>query len=206
MTSERAAEEAMLRSMVSGAPLEDTGASGHGRLGHGRENTGGGHGPREDTNAREAAREAPRPRFKPCDVCFALRKRAARAQHLELDPDAACKLCSRCHTRAAAEAAEEVRKARPRSAIPGGGSSGGGGRGGSSGGGGRGGGGGGGFSGLPFTPASATARGYDALEAALRDAEAAVALAGSTVARVAALHRAAQLRLALEAVGAVHRN
>ena len=153
MKEERAAEEAMLRRMAcayGGAALEHEAAA---------------------AAAREDAREERRRWYKPCDICFGIRKRAA----LQGDPEAAFRLCSKCHTRMANLASEEVRKFRPTSAGPS-----------SS------------RDGLSFEPTSTPARGHDALEAGLRDAEACLALARGSKERLEALHTASQLRLALE--------
>jgi len=208
MRADRAAEEETLRRMMCASS--------------------GRHAPHREAAAATASatatageythtEEESRRKFTPCDVCVDLRERAASHRGAHAAAAAASGLCSRCHARAIRAASAEVRRARPKSAsgvsgLGGGGDDGSGGgvsprtfgggtavgfeagtgarvRSSSSGDGDR----------LPFEPASTTARGLDALAAALRDAEVCMALAGESRERVAALHKASQLRLAFEA-------
>lgn len=156
MKEDRALEEEMLRRLVAngGNALEKVAAA-----------------VAKEEDEREALSMLPR--FRACDVCYDMRKDAALRKY----PDAALKLCSKCHARAAKIAAAEVRRAR---APPSG-------KGERRSGNGK----------LPFEPASHLARGRDELENALRDADASVALAEDAKTRAAALHKASQLRQAM---------
>ena len=136
----------------------------------------------ETTAARAEARAAteaslrPHVFVKPCDICVGVRREAVRNRL----PNAAVKLCTKCQIRARDLAAAEVRRARAAAAAeaaenppP-----------------------------KPKRGAPDPVRGVAALARDLARAEKDVVLARSPEERVAALHRASQLRRAVEAAKA----
>ena len=136
----------------------------------------------ETTAARAEARAAteaslrPHVFVKPCDICVGVRRAAVRTRL----PNAAVKLCTKCQIRARDLAAAEVRRARAAAAAEA-------------------------AENPPRKPkrgAPDPVRGVAALARDLARAEKDVVLARSPEERVAALHRASQLRRAVEAAKA----
>jgi hypothetical protein len=134
--------------------------------------------------ASDAGRRKPRVFVKPCELCLGIRAEAAKSR----DPRAGVKLCTRCQIKARDLAAAEVRRVREEEAAaaaaeaeaeaaawP---------------------------KSKPRRDAADPSRGREALERDLRRMEKTVALARTPEERVTALHRAAQLRRAMEAAEA----